>query len=178
MVEIRKLEPQFWVSAQLGPDDMAELAKAGVTTVVNNRPDGEAPDQPRDRDLQEAAQAAGLVYRSIAFRGMDARPEQARALAELVSASAGPVLAFCQSGMRSTVLWAGMKMGLGGSFDEVAAPAAAAGYDLGKRRSVVQSLAGTPAPSTGRAAWTRAFFYWPHVVVLLTLLAVIYLFMS
>jgi uncharacterized protein (TIGR01244 family) len=166
------------VAPQISVADVAEAARQGFKTIINNRPDGEAPDQPRDRDLQEAAQAAGLVYRSIAFRGMDARPEQARALAELVSASAGPVLAFCQSGMRSTVLWAGMKVGHGRSFDEVAAPAMAAGYDLGKRRSVVQSLAGTAAPSTGRAAWTRASFYWPHAVVLLTLLAVIYLLMS
>ena len=34
-VEIRKLEPAFWVSAQLRPADMGELAQAGVKTVVN-----------------------------------------------------------------------------------------------------------------------------------------------
>lgn len=175
MVEIRKLDPHFWVCAQLYPDDMEGLARAGVATVVNNRPDGEAPDQPADSDLQAAAHAAGLTYRTLAFRGMGARPEQARALAEIASASAGPVLGFCQSGMRSAVLWAGARVGLGERFEDVAARAAAAGYDLDKRRNVIQSLAGAPPP-VGRDTWTRASGYWLHAAVLLALFAVIYVY--
>lgn len=168
-VEIRELEPAFWVSAQLHPADMVELAQAGVKTVVNNRPDGEEPSQPTDRELQAAAEAVGLAYVSIAFRGMNAKPAQVRALAELVSASPGPILGFCQSGFRSAVLWAGVGMGLGRSFEDVAARAGAAGYDLGKRQSTVQSLAAALRPFDEKDHKATKFGYWPQVAFLLAL---------
>lgn len=174
MVEIRKLDPDFWVSGQLHPYDMEGLAKAGVVMVVNNRPDGEAPDQPADSDLQAAARAAGLNYRLLAFRSMDATPEQARALAEIVCETAGPVLAFCQSGTRSAVLWAGARVGLGERFEDVAVRASKAGYDLYKRRNVVQSLAGERS-SVGQISLKKVR-YRVVAAILLGLLAVVYLY--
>lgn len=170
-VEIRKLEPAFWVSAQLRPADMGELAQAGVKTVVNNRPDGEEPGQPTDHELQAAAEAAGLAYVSIPFRGMNAQPAQVRTLAELVSGSPGPILGFCQSGFRSAVLWAGASMGLGHSFEEVAGSAAGAGYDLRKRQNVVRSLAAALRPSGEADHKAGKFGYWPQIAFLLALFA-------
>ncbi|RUM98483.1 TIGR01244 family phosphatase [Pseudaminobacter arsenicus] len=176
-VEIRELDPAFWVSAQLGAADMAELAKAGVTTVVNNRPDGEAQGQPTDEELRAAAETAGLAYVSIAFRGMNAKPAQVRALAEVISGSRGPVLGFCQSGFRSAMLWAAAGVRRGRSFEDVSARAAAAGYDLSKKRGTVEALAAALGPSGAPKGKMATFGYWPQIAFLLTLLAA-YLFIT
>ena len=44
---------------------------------------------------------------------------------------AGPVLAFCKSGTRSTYLWALARSARGAPASELETQAAAAGYDLG-----------------------------------------------
>ena len=47
-------------SAQLQPEDMAQVAAAGFRSVVNNRPDFEGgPDQPTSAAIEAAAVAAG-----------------------------------------------------------------------------------------------------------------------
>ena len=57
---IKPLTENFAV-AQLGPDDMADVAAAGYKSVIINRPDFEGgPDQPTAADVSKAAQAAGL----------------------------------------------------------------------------------------------------------------------
>jgi uncharacterized protein (TIGR01244 family) len=169
--DIRELDPRFWVCAQLHPADMAELAKAGVGMVINNRPDGEEPGQPTDQQLRVAAQAANLSYVAMPFRGMKATPEQVRQLAELVSSSSAPLLAFCQSGTRSAVLWAAAGVGLGRSFEEVAERAATAGYELGNRRTAVEALAAVLRPSISDDRKAVTFGYWPQIAFLLALAA-------
>ena len=60
------------VSGQLKPEDMAELAAAGFTAVVNNRPDGEAFfGQPKTADLRTAAESAGLKFLDLPFSGQE-----------------------------------------------------------------------------------------------------------
>ena len=56
------LSPNIAVAPQLQPEHMAEAAALGFRTVINNRPDGEAPDQPSTAVMEAAARAAGLVY--------------------------------------------------------------------------------------------------------------------
>ena len=56
---IRQLDDKTLISGQIAPHEVAELAGQGVTMLVNNRPDGEEPDQPLASDIEEAAAAAG-----------------------------------------------------------------------------------------------------------------------
>src|SRR3546814_4724071 len=64
MTVFKALDEKTLVAGQIAPADLAAAKALGVTTVINNRPDGEAPDQPRGSEIAEAAQAAGLGYRS------------------------------------------------------------------------------------------------------------------
>ena len=60
----RQVAPDVCVAPQLTPDAMAEAARAGFRSVVNNRPDFEhGPDQPTNSSIEAAACAAGLEYR-------------------------------------------------------------------------------------------------------------------
>lgn len=94
------------VSPQLTPDDMAELARLGFKSVVNNRPDFEGgPEQPTSAAVEAAAVAAGLVYRFLPVNGMYQSPEEIAAFGQLMAELPHPVLCFCRSGARSGKLY-------------------------------------------------------------------------
>lgn len=128
MSDIRNVTAGFAVAPQISSEALPGLAAAGFRMVINNRPDGEAPDQPSGAEIRSAAAAAGLAYAEIPIRGM-ATPDQVREMRDLVDSADGKVLAFCRSGTRSITAWA---LGRAEAGDGPAAVAAAlnAGYDL------------------------------------------------
>jgi uncharacterized protein (TIGR01244 family) len=103
---LRQIADTVCVAPQLTPDAMAELARLGFKSVVNNRPDFEhGPDQPTSAAMEAAAVAAGLAYRHLPVDGGWQSPEQIAAFAELLKTLPQPMLAFCRSGARSTRLY-------------------------------------------------------------------------
>jgi uncharacterized protein (TIGR01244 family) len=103
---VRPVADDVYVAPQLTPADMAEAARVGFRSVVNNRPDFEAgPDQPTNAAISAAAAAAGLEYRFLPVNGMYQSPADAAAFAALLAELPRPLLAFCRSGARSTRLY-------------------------------------------------------------------------
>ncbi|WP_181707239.1 TIGR01244 family sulfur transferase [Chthonobacter rhizosphaerae] len=138
----RPLNDRVAVSPQIELSHVAAAAEAGYRTIVNNRPDGEAMDQPSSADVAEAAKAAGLAYVHLPFTGADASPDQVKALADILNdPAAGPVLAFCRSGTRSSVLYSAAAVSLGAPIGEVIADAAKGGYDLSPYAPIINGLA-------------------------------------
>lgn len=130
------------VSGQLTPADMEEIAGAGFTAVVNNRPDGEAFfGQPRTAELRAAAEAAGLQFVDLPFSGPRATPDQVRAFADLLAAGDGRVVAFCKSGMRSALLWGAASLANARSLEEVLQGARKAGQELSGAAELMTGLA-------------------------------------
>jgi len=128
MTDFRKVTDRLSVSGQITPDEAAEAARQGFVLVINNRPDGEVAGQPSSAEVEQAVRAAGAEYRHIPVVGMPTA-EQGRAQAEAVAAAAGPVLAFCRSGNRSTLAWALGEATRGRDRAELARLVAAAGYN-------------------------------------------------
>ena len=94
------------VAPQLTPEAMAEAARKGFKTVINNRPDyEEGPEQPTNASIEAAARAAGLVYVFLPVQGGYQSPEEIAAFAKLLAEMPRPILAFCRSGARSTRLF-------------------------------------------------------------------------
>lgn len=105
-LQIRALTPDVSVCPQLMPEAMAEAARAGFRSVINNRPDFEGgPDQPPSSAIEAAARAAGLEYRHLPVAPGYQSPEEAAAFARLLQELPKPVLAFCRTGTRSTKLF-------------------------------------------------------------------------
>jgi len=103
---IRALTPDVCVAPQLSPEAMAEAARAGFKSVINNRPDFEhGPDQPTSAQIEAAALAAGLAYRWLPVDGGYQSPEQIAAFGLLLQELPRPILAFCRTGARSTRLY-------------------------------------------------------------------------
>lgn len=127
----RTLDDRVSVWGQITPAEVAEAAAAGFAAIVNNRPDGESPDQPAGAEIAAAARAAGLAYVAIPVDHSGFPEARVAAMAEALEAADGPVLAFCRSGTRSTFLWALARARLGDDRDALIAKAARAGYDLG-----------------------------------------------
>jgi uncharacterized protein (TIGR01244 family) len=128
-LDLRRINDRVSVSPQISPDDVAALKAAGFTTIVNNRPDGEAPDQPDGAEIRAAAESAGLVYYDIPLGRDGVSQDMIDATKEALEASSGRVLCYCRSGTRSTTLWA---LSQAGSLPagEIIAAAGQAGYDV------------------------------------------------
>ncbi|HET9459994.1 MAG TPA: TIGR01244 family sulfur transferase [Sphingomicrobium sp.] len=128
-MNIRPLDEKTLVSGQIRPDEVARLKESGVTMIVNNRPDGEEPGQPRASEIEAAAEAAGIAYRFVPIqRGIG--PADVECMREAIEAAEGKMLAFCRSGNRSALAWAVARREQGASLDELQQAAARAGVDL------------------------------------------------
>jgi len=103
---VRPVADDVFVAPQLSPQDLAEAARAGFRSVVNNRPDFEGgPDQPSDAAMAAAAAAAGLSYRFLPVSGAYQSPQDIAAFAALLAELPRPMLVYCRSGARSTRLF-------------------------------------------------------------------------
>lgn len=130
MTDFRRVTDNLSVAPQITVEDVEGARAQGFVRIVNNRPDGESPDQTPSGKIEEAARAAGLDYIHIPVMG-GPTPAQAQAMHEACHGASGPVLAYCRSGTRSITTWAfGEVMAGTTPRDELAERGAAAGYDL------------------------------------------------
>jgi uncharacterized protein (TIGR01244 family) len=133
MTDFRTVTESFSVAPQIGPEDVARAKAEGFVLLINNRPEGESPDQTPGDEIEALARAAGLDYLAIPIAG-GPRRDQAEAQADAVTAvtnAGGKVLAYCRSGTRSINTWAlGEALADATPRDELVRLGAAAGYDL------------------------------------------------
>jgi sulfide:quinone oxidoreductase len=105
-MEIRAITPELSVTAQILPTDLAELNKLGFRSVVCNRPDGEAGDQPLFKEISRAAEDLGMVAVYLPVESGKVSDESAVEFGQLFASLPKPVLGFCRTGTRSVTLWA------------------------------------------------------------------------
>jgi uncharacterized protein (TIGR01244 family) len=130
MSDFRRVTDQLSVAPQISVADVAEAARRGFRLIINNRPDGETPDQPSGAEIEAAARAAGLDYAHIPVVG-GPTPAQVAQEREVLATAKGPVLAFCRSGTRSIVTWSIGEAEAGAhSRGDLIDLGRAAGYDL------------------------------------------------
>ena len=128
-LEIKRINDDVSVSPQISVDDVAAIKAAGFVAIVNNRPDGESPDQPPGAEIEAAARATGLAYHAIPLGREGVSQDLVEQTKAVLEASHGPVFCYCRSGTRSTTLWALSQAGRTDAAKIIAA-AANAGYDM------------------------------------------------
>lgn len=129
---IKQLTDQYYVSSQIAPEDLPELTDKGFRTVICNRPDGEDAGQPTIEQITSAASATSTIevhYLPIISGQLSL--EDAEAQGELLASVEGPVLAYCRTGTRCTILWA-LHQARSGQMPpyEIQQRARSAGYDI------------------------------------------------
>lgn len=136
----RKLTDNIYASPQITLEDVAEAAAMGVKLIINNRPEGESDDQVPGAEIEAAARAAGMDYVAIPVTHSGFSEPQVVAMAKALEGADGPVLAYCRSGTRSTLLWALSEASQGGDPDALTNMAAKAGYDVSPVRPLMDML--------------------------------------
>jgi sulfide:quinone oxidoreductase len=126
----RQLTDILSVSAQIDEADVDVLAEQGIRSLINNRPDGEVPEQPDSNALATAAARHGMAYMHLPVVTGQWHEDVVDAFADALHTLPAPILAFCRSGTRSCTLWALSACAAGVDREAVIACAATAGYDL------------------------------------------------
>jgi uncharacterized protein (TIGR01244 family) len=139
-MDIRALTPDYAVSPQIEPADLVAIKAAGYVTIIDNRPDGEIPPHLHTPVMQAAAEALGLAFVANPVIGGQLTMENVTAQGAAIAASPGPVLAYCASGNRSSVVWALANAGKRPVEDLVGLPARF-GYQLDHLRPQIEALA-------------------------------------
>lgn len=140
-MNIRRLTEKYSVSPQIAPEDMAAIREAGFAKIICNRPDAEIPPDLQASAMAEAAAAAGIPFEVLPLTHQTMTPGNVARQMSMVNEADGPVLAYCASGTRCSVVWA---LGQAGTMpvDDILATTTRAGYDLSGLRPTLESLGG------------------------------------
>lgn len=130
------------VSPQIGVAEVSRAAALGIGLIINNRPEDESPDQTSGSEIEAAARAAGIAYVAIPVTHAGFSEPQVSAMATALGNAGVPVLAYCRSGTRSTLLWALAEASRGADPGHLARQAADAGYDVSSIAPLLDMLAG------------------------------------
>lgn len=128
-MDLRQITEDFTVSPQIDCADVPAIAAAGFRSILCNRPDDEEPGQCRYDDIVAAAIAAGLQVRAVPIVSGRISPGDAAAFRAALDELPKPILAYCRSGTRCTMLWSLTSFGER-SGAEILRATAAAGYDM------------------------------------------------
>jgi len=137
----KALDETISVSPQITVADLQLAAAQGFKAVICNRPDDEEVGQLTAKELKRHAEALGMSFTHIPVTHAGFSQLQIDEMVIALSRARGPVLAFCRSGTRSTLLWALAQVKLSQSPDVLEAKAAAQGYDLKPIRAMLDMMA-------------------------------------
>ncbi len=139
-MEIRPITPRYAVSPQITVEDVPAIAAAGFVKVICNRPNSEVPAYMQSDPIGQAVRAAGMEYEVLELTHQTMTPENVALQKTLATNCEGPVLAYCASGTRCSVIWA-----LGQcdqmNADEILDATGKAGYELEQLRPTLEQLA-------------------------------------
>jgi sulfide:quinone oxidoreductase len=117
-------------AGKLDRADIEGLAKSGVRTIVNNRPDGEDPGQLPADEARRLAEAHGIAYHHIPVTAASLTSGDVDAMAAVLAEAGRPIVLHCRSGTRSTLLWALACLREGADPSRLVAEAARHGIDI------------------------------------------------
>lgn len=141
------LSPNLSALPQPAVEAIGDLADRGYRSIISNRPDGEAPDQPTWTDLKAAALARGMEAVHIPVVASQIDEADIRAFHDALERLPKPIAAFCRTGTRSTLLWA-LTNEASLTVDERMKIAAKEGYDLEPFRGLLEGAIGVPDSKT------------------------------
>ena len=139
-MDIRTITDSYSVSPQITPEDLAAIKAAGYVAVINNRPDSEIPPEWQTDAMKIAVEGAGLTYvvNPVTHAGLNM--DMVALQMATIDSAGGPVLAYCASGTRSSIVWS---LGMAGKMptEAIINATARAGYDLSGLAARIDGLA-------------------------------------
>ncbi|WP_113912351.1 TIGR01244 family sulfur transferase [Roseovarius dicentrarchi] len=128
-MDLRRISDTFSVSPQIDPGDVPGIKAAGFRAIMCNRPDGEEAGQCDHALIEAAAKDAGLAFYNVPITSNGISSEDMDDFNAALAEMPAPVLAYCRSGTRCTMLWSMSQVGHLPA-EEIVSAAASAGYDM------------------------------------------------
>jgi uncharacterized protein (TIGR01244 family) len=104
-MRVLELAPQVYASGQLFESDLQLLAKQGVRSIVNTRPDDESAGQASSAELAKAAEEFGITLVHCPVEAGPMSREFARAFMKICDELDRPLMICGRSGGESTKTW-------------------------------------------------------------------------
>ena len=134
------IDKNYHVSPQIEPQQIAEIAGNGFVKIICNRPDMEVSPFYSSSVMEDLAKENNIEFHLIELTHEMMTPETAARQRELVLNCKGPVLAYCASGTRCSLLWAIGEANAGTDTNIILAKTLAAGYDFSNFESSLRTL--------------------------------------
>ncbi|KAF0815346.1 Beta-lactamase hydrolase-like protein [Andreprevotia sp. IGB-42] len=112
------------VTEQLQLNAVSSVKESGYATIIDLRPDGEAPDQPASADVQTQAHDNQLHFAYVPVPHGDIPAATVDQLATALANSPKPILLYCRSGKRAARTWSLVEASRQGGMDAAAILAA------------------------------------------------------
>ncbi len=139
-MQINYLSPDYSVAPQIAVADVGIIAEAGFKSVICNRPDQENPETHQIAAIKAEVIAAGLEFAENVFDPSTFGPDKIQRQSELLQKLPSPVLAYCASGTRCSIVWA-FAHASSMDIDSILTATTSAGYQLSHLRPQLESTA-------------------------------------
>ena len=100
----KRLTSEISVSPQLHSGEMSLVHALGFRSVICNRPDGEAVDQPLFETIRQLGLNSGIETAYVPLKPEKTTDEDLALMTEMVDQLPKTILAFCGTGARSEAL--------------------------------------------------------------------------
>ena len=141
MAKCIEINKNLSVSEQITISDLKALKEQGFDTIICNRPDFEDTNQALADDVESHAIDLGLKFLHIPVTKSGPTMQAVEMTKQALEEASGPILAYCSSGQRSTMLWSlATALGGGVTADEILATASSAGFKIDGLRPTLESL--------------------------------------
>ena len=101
----KELTAELTVGPQIQPDDLQALADSGFRSIICNRPDGEASDQPTFAQISTAAKAMNIEAKYLPVVPGIITDQDVENFSNALLELPHPTFAYCRTGFRSKKLW-------------------------------------------------------------------------
>tara|TARA_Y100000589_G_scaffold231403_1_gene218860 strand:+ start:102 stop:530 length:429 start_codon:yes stop_codon:yes gene_type:complete len=134
------IDKNYHVSPQIEPHQISDIADKGFVKIICNRPDFEVPPSLSSFTMADFAAKAEIEFHTLELTHDTMTPENILKQRKIFMDASGPVLAYCASGTRCSVIWALGEAMTGTNIDYILAKTSAAGYNLSSLETSMRNL--------------------------------------
>ena len=135
------IDKNYYVSPQIEPHQISEIADKGFVKIICNRPDLEVPPSYGSSVMADLAAKEKIEFHILELTHQTMTPENILKQRAMFIDANGPVLAYCASGTRCSVIWALGEAITGTNVNYILEKTLAAGYNLSGLEASMRNLA-------------------------------------
>ena len=134
------IDKNYYVSPQIEPHQISDIADKGFVKIICNRPDFEVPPSLSSLAMADLAAKAKIEFHILELTHETMTPENILKQRKIFMDASGPVLAYCASGTRCSVIWALGEAMTGNNINYILEKTSAAGYNLSSLTASMRNL--------------------------------------